>query len=590
MSGSATIASQKPYKAVAKTYLPSAILVALAGVVVGAAGLLLTPVMFAAAVIGSILMAIALAKTEFALVLLVIAAPLTNASVNLGPIPLNAVTICSGLAIISYALHNLGKKTDAKPMPFTWAFIAFLFVCTVSMVVAPSIVDSLAVMIRFAGYFLMIFVIGRSIRSRNTLTWILVLMVVAGALTGLYGLYQYFFAPQTAKIGLYDLTDDVAGRIGSTFENPNFYAEYLVLMVPVGLALVLGSRGLLRRSMMLIATLLLFAGLMMTYTRGSWLSAGIGITLMSILTEAWLIWVWIGLVVIAFVAAPGVASRVESILDTSGGTAGFRRRLWTIALGIIAEHQLLGAGIGNYYDVFTEYIFRHPELSVGWVIYGAHNSYLTIWAETGIFGILSFIAIILVSIKYGLYIARAKSGDKYLSWINSAIFAGVIGFALNSLTSNSFHHPQGAVFFWFILGLQVAIDNLQPEQAPEAKSPVIQGSIFLRPFIKIGTVFKNAAASHFTNAVFTGVRLKWHASAMGAAVNWLYKEPSRPDIFGNSRIWTPVTNISVKTRAALDSSQTLVIIKGTAQKPVVSVLVFATTAIVVRLIASAVIG
>jgi O-antigen ligase len=590
MSGSATIASQKPYKAVAKTYLPSAVLVVLAGVVVGAAGLLLTPAMFAAAVVGSILMAIALAKTEFALALLVIVAPLTNASVNLGPIPLNAVTICSGLAIISYAIHNLGKKTDAKPMPFTWSFIAFLFVCTVSMVVAPSIVDSLAVIIRFAGYFLMIFVIGRSIRTRNTLTWILVLMVVAGALTGLYGLYQYFFAPQTAKIGLYDLTDDVAGRIGSTFENPNFYAEYLVLMVPIGLALVLGSRGLFRRFAMSIATLLLFAGLMMTYTRGSWLSTGIGIALMSILTEAWLIWVWVGLFAVALIAAPGVASRFASITDTTGGTAGFRRRLWTIALGIIAEHKLLGAGIGNYYDVFTEYIFRHPELSVGWVIYGAHNSYLTIWAETGIFGILSFVAIILVSIRYGLYLSREKSGDKYLSWINSAIFAGVVGFALNSLTSNSFHHPQGAVFFWFALGLQLAIDNLQPEQAPESKSSMLQESILLRPFVRIGAVLRSAAASHFTNAIFTGIRMRWHASAMGTAVNWLYKEPSRPDIFGNSRIWAPVTNISTKTRAALDASQIFAVIKGTAQKPVVSVSVFAITAIVARLIASAVIG
>ncbi|MBI4734125.1 MAG: O-antigen ligase family protein, partial [Rubrobacteridae bacterium] len=227
-------------------------------------------------------------------------------------------------------------------------------------------------------------------------------MVVAGAVTGLYGLYQYLFAPETAKIGLYDLTEDVAGRIGSTFENPNFYAEYLVLMVPIGLALILGSRGLFRRFAMLIATLLLFAGLIMTYTRGSWLSAGVGIALMSVLTEAWLFWVFAGLFAVALIAAPGVANRVASILDTSGGTAGFRRRLWTIAFGIISEHPMLGVGIGNYYDVFTEYIFRHPELSVGWVIYGAHNSYLTIWAETGIFGILSFMAIILISIKFGL--------------------------------------------------------------------------------------------------------------------------------------------------------------------------------------------
>jgi hypothetical protein len=362
------------------------------------------------------------------------------------------------------------------------------------------------------------------------------------------------------------------------------------LMVPIGLALVLGSRGLFRRFAMSIATLLLFTGLVMTYTRGSWLSAGIGIALMSVLTEAWLFWAWLALFAVALVAAPGVASRFASILDTSGGTAGFRRRLWTIAFGIIGEHPLLGIGIGNYYDVFTEYIFRHPELSVGWVIYGAHNSYLTIWAETGIFGILSFVAIILVSIKYGLYLARAKSGDKYLAWINSAIFAGVIGFALNSLTSNSFHHPQGAVFFWFLLGLQVAIDGMQPEASPAKASPIVRGSLFLRPLVEIGSAFKKAASYHFANMSIERFRIKWRASSMSAALAWFYREPGRPDIFEWSRIWSPLNNTAVKLRAGVDNSFASVVIKGIAGKPAVSAAVFVVAAAATRIVITTVVG
>lgn len=589
MSGMAAIASQKPHKSHFKSYLPSGVLVLLMGVSIGMAGFFVSPAMFAAAIVGAIVMAIALARTEFALLLLVAVVPLTNAEIKFGPIPLNAVTICSGIAIISYAIHNLGKKTTAKPMPFTWSFIIFLLISTISMVVAPSVIESLAVIVRFTGYFLLVFVVGRTIRTRNTLTWILVMMVAAGAITGLYGLYQYLFAPQTAKIGLYDLTEDVAGRIGSTFENPNFYAEYLVLMVPVGLALVLGSRGLFRRFAMSIATLLLFTGLIMTYTRGSWLSAGVGITLMSILTETWLFWVWIALFALAF-AAPGVASRFASILDTTGGTAGFRRRLWTIAFGIISEHPLLGIGIGNYYDVFTEYIFRHPELSVGWVIYGAHNSYLTLWAETGIFGILSFIAIILVSIKYGLYLARAKAGDKYLAWINSAIFAGLIGFALNGLTSNSFHHPQGAVFFWFLLGLQVAIDGLQPKDSPKTASLTVYGSLFLRPFIRVGSGLRQAALYHFTKVQTDRFRLKWKASSVNIALDWFYKEPARPDIFGWSRLSLPLNQIAVKLRSGIDCSSAFVVFKGISEKPVVFTVMFVVAAVAARIIIATVVA
>ncbi|MDI6816855.1 MAG: O-antigen ligase family protein [Actinomycetota bacterium] len=563
------------------------IIVAIAAAFLGIVGAFLPFSKFIFVAAGAVVAAFALANTTFAIVLLVMAVPLVNLRVNVGPVPIDAVTICTALIIISYAIRNLGTRDRRPSVPYAWAFLAFLIFSAISAVVAPSTVDSAAVIIRFIGYFALVYAVGYSVKSREALTWILVLMIVAGAITGLYGIYQYAYAPQTAKIGLYDLTDEVAARVGSTFENPNFYAEYLVLMVPLGLALVLGSRGLFRRFVMGGATLLIFAALILTYTRGSWMATGIGVILMSLLTNAWLVWVWIGLFAVAFTAAPGVASRLASITNITGGTAGFRMKLWRIAAGIIGEHMWIGIGIGNYYDVFTEYIFRHPELSVGWVIYGAHNSYLTFWAETGIFGILSFVAIVLISIKYSLYLSRAKAKDKYLSWINSAIAAGVIGFAINSLTSNSFHHPQGAVFFWLLLGLQVAIDGLGPEPARAGASPYAEGSVILRNLNRAKATLSAAYQAHVINRIFLFSGGLWQKSGF---MVWLFKKPANPSLVGGSRFYAPVERMAQAFRRWGEATLTAKFAAGVVDRPILASLLFVGIALAVWALSGLAVG
>ncbi|HZD59528.1 MAG TPA: O-antigen ligase family protein, partial [Anaerolineae bacterium] len=561
-----------------KPLISSYALIAIFSIVVGIVGVLLPVPKFAIVLLGIIVVTIALARTEFALALLVFAVPLTNEM---------AVIVCTAIVIASYVINNVRKKGARALTPFAWAFLAFLLFAAVSAVVAPSTVGAVEVIIRFIAYFALVYIVGRSIRSKEMLTWILVLMVISGAITGLYGLYQYIYAPDTAKIGLYDLTEDVAARIGSTFENPNFYAEYLVLIVPIGLALILGLRGAFRRIALGVATLFLFIGLILTYTRGSWMATGIGVVLMSLMTEAWLFWVWVSVFAIALVAAPGVASRMASITDVTGGTAGFRMKLWRIASGIIREHPVIGIGIGNYYDAFTEYIFRHPELSVGWVIYGAHNSYLTIWAETGIFGIMSFVAIILVSIKYGLYLARAKAQDKYLSWVNSAIFAGVIGFSINSLTSNSFHHPQGAVFFWFLLGLQVAIDGLNPEPTQSQTSSLVDGSLILRPF-RYTVMYTRAAV--LNHPIYRGMQAMgrfWQDSGIGT---WLSKKPAISAFAEGSRAYGLISPFLEKIRLLVEDSALLRIVRGIGERPITSIVLFITIAVIVRILVELVTG
>src|SRR3990172_671157 len=80
--------------------------IAVIAALIGLSALFLTISQFVIVLVGLVVVAIALARTEFALVLLVLVVPMTNARVNLGAIPLDAVTLCTGLVVISYAFKT----------------------------------------------------------------------------------------------------------------------------------------------------------------------------------------------------------------------------------------------------------------------------------------------------------------------------------------------------------------------------------------------------------------------------------------------------------------------------------------------------
>jgi hypothetical protein len=74
----------------------------------------------------------------------------------------------------------------------------------------------------------------------------------------------------------------------------------------------------------------------------------------------------------------------------------------------------------------------------------------------------------------GLYYAPRMRSDRRAFLANAALTAGLVGFGLNAMTSNSFQHPQAAVFFWVIAGLQAGLGaafwGRVPEPRPERAS------------------------------------------------------------------------------------------------------------------------
>jgi putative inorganic carbon (HCO3(-)) transporter len=440
--------------------------------------------------------------------------PLIPGRVPLGSFPGDAITLSLPLAILFAVplLRKLGAR-GLPPVGLQAAALVFLAIALVSVVFSHAPGSAFATWARYAGYFALVVVVAAATRdwwSRRIVMWSLVL---AGSVTCVQGLYQYLHPDVRQAIGLQGLdVNVVATRVFATFDNPNFYAEFLVLLFAVTLALVLTEKWRGRViGLPLLGLQAIVLGL--TYTRASWLALAVGLAVTVLIIDARWMWAFLALGAAFVAAVPGGIGRLASAFSLEG-TASFRLRLWAITGQIIARYPWAGVGIGRFYDAFREVSLLRPDLATGFLTYGAHNSYYALMAETGVLGGLAFVWIVVSVVRMGLFYAPRMRADRMAFLANAALTAGLIAFAINATTSNAFQHPRGAIFFWLVAGLQAGIGAKYWAAAAERRPAHAKGGVVSR-------VWGASLPGRATDTVFVRVLhlpAMWRASGAGRLV------------------------------------------------------------------------
>ena len=96
----------------------------------------------------------------------------------------------------------------------------------------------------------------------------------------------------------------------------------------------------------------------------------------------------------------------------------------------------MGVGLGNFNITQSRY---------------AHNFLLQLWAEMGLFGLISFIWLILAHLKFVLTNLKTTTHKDHLT---SLISANVI-FLTHNLIDFTFFLPEVCLVWWVILGLSI---------------------------------------------------------------------------------------------------------------------------------------
>ena len=111
-----------------------------------------------------------------------------------------------------------------------------------------------------------------------------------------------------------------------------------------------------------------------------------------------------------------------------------RLNYWLDTLKIIKTAPWAGIGLGNFNLISARY---------------AHNSYLQIWAEMGILGIVSFLWLIFAIIKSAVKNINKSAGGELMVGLLSANAV----FLIHNLVDFTFYLPEIVLIWWVIIGL-----------------------------------------------------------------------------------------------------------------------------------------
>lgn len=337
-------------------------------------------------------------------------------------------TIYSNLLIALLSTWVIIKKAPLKKIrPLKYPLIIFCLALIISLVFSLNKLKSLAELYKYITG-LLLFIIATSLNYKDKLR-IIQTLVVAGLIISLAAIYQYFFGFQhllnyiaEQKIASPFILDYATSRrVFFPFVTPNTLAGYLIMIIP--LALTFKNKTLI--------IIPLAISLILTRSLGALLSIFLALGIYLYLPKKRKLVFLLGLLVVTglvfIIRTATQKQHLQPIFSTLT-----RLNYWRDSLTIIKMNPLIGVGLGNFNLVLSRY---------------AHNSYLQIWAEMGILGILSLLWIIYLSF------AKAKAASAGLILANAA-------FLIHNLIDFSFFLPEVSFIWWIILGLIISEKNL----------------------------------------------------------------------------------------------------------------------------------
>lgn len=368
----------------------------------------------------------------------------TNRSLfSIGSHSLNLASFLAVLAILFALVSLVINFKKISTLPLKKSLLIFILITFFSIFYSTNSVTSLIEWLRILSIF-SLFILGFSlIKNPTDLKKIIYIIIFSTLIPGVTAFNQFL-----TESGMTIIDEGITNRIFGTFAHPNLFAYYLVIPLSLLVFFILKNDDL-KEKFNYFPTLFLapiFVLLLLTYTRGAWLSILIIIFIFGAFRyRKFLAGALLGLILIYFVFPP-LHNRVNDLFHFKPGSSIiWRINLWKDTLGYSKEKIISGYGIGTANEVILKK--RGAELGSP----DPHNDYLKITLESGILGIISYLGIILslifVLIKGFLKTESPIGKNLYLILLGITIALYTLSFADNILRNTAL-----GWIFWVLLG------------------------------------------------------------------------------------------------------------------------------------------
>jgi len=302
------------------------------------------------------------------------------------------------------------------------------------------------------------------LQNRAQLRSLLKLVVVVVVVTVLFGLVQLWLLDYLHGLIplLYDEMDTYwvyhwaePGRMVANWAHPSYLGAIINLAAPIALCYYLESERLQLKY--LFAYCLLGFGVVMTSTRTPIVAFVISSAFLVVLLRknmSRLVLPLFGFLLLGGFAAPFVISSIQrfdlSDPDNQATVVGRAEGRYAAYL-LFLEHPLRGVGSRNYQDV----VFIADPNAQG----ETHNVFIEEAAETGLMGVVPFIALLYLAFRGDF--RRLRECPRDLRAISYALFAACIAIVIECFAENSLLVWQISSLFWLFRGISVAIRTRQ---------------------------------------------------------------------------------------------------------------------------------
>jgi probable O-glycosylation ligase (exosortase A-associated) len=309
--------------------------------------------------------------------------------------PAGTGTVTMAAALLTLPLE---KRPLRLPSVVYWtiAFLGWAFVGWTTTSYPDIVWDRLIEFSKIVG---VMFVAVNVLTTRARLRFFLL------AFLGYFALYPV----RGALITYFSYGGGVGGRAAwnYAYENPNDLAGMCLLVFSLSVGMLVTDRRLWIRACALAGAVVLPLVILLTQSRGAFIALlAVGAV---VLKGHWrqgkmLLWGGLAVVFLAFIAPDSVWQRLGTIRDVTNeenaaqandeGSARQRLEIWKVATTIFVENPVTGVGLGAYgkehYITAQRPVFNPTAQGAR----DTHSTYLNLLAETGLPGLLFFLAVV----------------------------------------------------------------------------------------------------------------------------------------------------------------------------------------------------
>jgi len=250
-------------------------------------------------------------------------------------------------------------------------------------------------------------------------------LLFSGILVSLYAIYQKFWGLSETRrfIEMYQLGGEfmsrASSRVFSTFMYPNSLAGYLILILPLSIS---------KRTWPI--TLLYLYALYLSGSRGGFVSLIFMFFLFLLMKAKRLAYLWSILSLVLLI----------HLLTPIPGSVKARFDYWKTSLVIIKEHPL-GVGLSEFGNAYVRY---KPPLTEE--TKNAHNGFLQIGVEAGVFGLVSYLWLTFCFLQKGWRVAKERNDLR-------PYYLGAFSFFIHSSLDFDLYIPGISLLSFLFLGL-----------------------------------------------------------------------------------------------------------------------------------------